>query len=385
MRAVQPLGLRIATGSLTAGLVLAACGSSGTTGSSNPTGSSGSSAAAAAVAKYYAPLTNYALPGTKLTVGKMLQGKTVWYIPTGQVVVPLANVALRQALGLVGVNLRECDGMLTPSGASSCIDEAVNAKPDAIITNAIATDFAPRGYAKIQAAGIPLLYVNEPYPSAQGTDSMAYLTFDLSLAAIIGADWIIADSGGKANVLVNEFTDSAVTIDPVEKGLIPEFKSKCPACNVYLVKSSGATLAQLSSAFSAALVQHPDVQYAFATINAGISSIVQGIRSSGKIDTIKVVTTNGGLSALQSIASSGSGGIKADIENGTLWLLGWYMADQVVRMLSGAPVVQNEALPTRVFDSTDIQGLPLTQDAAQSATWFGFDLNKVFSNAWGVG
>jgi ribose transport system substrate-binding protein len=77
---------------------------------------------------------------------------------------------------------------------------------------------------------------------------------------IAAADWIIADSGGKARVLINMSTDSPSTLSYVAAAQT-EFSAFCPGCRIVINQISSAGFSRIASSTRSALRKHPDTRY----------------------------------------------------------------------------------------------------------------------------
>jgi ribose transport system substrate-binding protein len=96
-----------------------------------------------------------------------------------------------------------------------------------------------------------------------------------------------------------------------------------------------------------------------------------------------VVSHDGTLAALQQLKA---GNYVAAEFGYNLDALAWYGADQVLRMMTGAPAVQNEQFPfRRLFDKGNVGELDLTGGGQSSGTWYGSaDYRAGFIQLWGL-
>src|SRR5918911_4382496 len=229
-----------------ASLALAACGSSSNDTSSGPGGGPGVDAAKAQVAELQKPITSFPPPGPPLKNVKSLAGKTVWYVPITEKVefFQAVTAGLRKALGKAGVKLRSCSGEANPSATAACVNQAVDARAGAIVLDAIPVAVAAQAFEAAKASDIPVLVTdqNPPPPRAPGAvkgigdDKLAYASFRAEEEMRGVADWIIADSNGKANVLVTELTDSPSTQQWIQRGAVGEYRKYCPGCVTNVAK-----------------------------------------------------------------------------------------------------------------------------------------------------
>lgn len=350
--------------------------------------SNGVTQAAATVAKYEKPSSFKPVGGPISGVKAKLAGKTVYYIPISQQVpiFPIIEAGLKQALSKVGAKLHVCDAGATPSGASSCISQAIADRAGAVITDSIPYGFAAQGFDHLEAHKIPILLADEPsagpHGPVAGNDKLAFLETNQTLVMSLSADWIIAHSHGKANVLVIEITDSPLTIQAITHGALAQFKSKCPGCTVNVVTESTANLQNLGSLVSSALLKDPSTNYVFSEFDTDVQPAVGGVVASNFSSKVEGVSSMGILGSMQMLKSgdflnedTGSDGI----------LDGWEYADQVFRMLLKKPVVQHEDTIHRIFTQQDIGKLALTPTGETNGSWYTTtNIQSTFEKLWGL-
>ena len=149
-------------------VTLAACGSSavrprhrqervGGATSSGPRGSSGSSGVAEAkklVASEEQPPA-FTGPTSKVDIAKA-KGKTVYYVSLTEEIPALHEwgVVLAQQLQAAGVTTQKCDAKGSPDGITTCLTQALAAKPAMIVAQALDTKFIASYIARAKAEGI---------------------------------------------------------------------------------------------------------------------------------------------------------------------------------------------------------------------------------------
>jgi ribose transport system substrate-binding protein len=373
-------------------LLVSGCGSSDDDKtSSGKGGGPGVEAAKRKVAELQKETTTYPEPGPPLKNVKSLAGKTVWYIPITEKVEFFQAVTsgLKTALGKAGVKLRSCSGEANPSATAACVNQAVQAKAGAIVLDAIPIAVAAQAFEGAKAAKIPVLVTDQdaPPPGAPGAvkgigdDKLAYASFGQRELAEGVADWIIADSNGKANVLVTELTDSPSTQAWVEQGAIAEYRKYCPGCKTTVAKINIAQLQLVPSKISSELVRNQDTNYVQPQFDAVAQPVQAGVQQAGFANKVKAASATGLLSGLQSVKDGGF--IKADVGIDYAYQ-GWAIADELFRMMLGKPPVE-ERIPHRLFTKENVGSLKLTPEAEASGEWFGpprFD--EMFAELWGL-
>lgn len=375
---------------LAAAALIAGCSSPATSaGKPSASSSPGVAKAEAQIATFEQPAV-FTPAGAALTgVRSALAGKTVYYVPISQQVpiFPVVETGLKQALATVGARLHVCDGSAGPAATTTCLNQAVTEHAAAVVTDSIPYGFAQQGFAALATHHIPVLLGDEPPVGAAGTpvagtDQLAFLETNQARAMSLSADWIIASSGGAADVLVVEITDSPLTVQAITGGALAQFRTLCPGCTVHLVRESTANLNDLPSLVSSALLKDPKIDYVFSEFDTDVQAALGGVVQTGRSSKVVGVSSMGILGSLQMLRTknflyedTGSDGI----------LLGWQYANQVFRMLLHQSVLQSEDIPQRVFTRANVASLDLTPAGQVSGSWYGSTSFKAaFAKLWGV-
>jgi ribose transport system substrate-binding protein len=378
-----------ATVAVATAVLAAACGSSTPSTSTPSSGTSGSGVvqAQAVVARESRPTTSFPPPGPPINV-RSLRGKSVWYIPLSLSVpvFAISNGTLQTALSKVGLTEHSCSAQATPSGTAACINQAVAANAGAIVTDAIPVALASNAFANAESHHIPVLVQDQLPPTGgpgtvrgSGDDKLAYQPLQAANLPEAAADWTIADSHGKANVLLEPYTDSPSTLSYMDS-TTALFKKLCPACTLSDQKIGIATASLAASQTSSALLSHPNVNYVLPEYDALDQGVEQGIQQAGFASKVKVATSAGDLPALQAIKAG-----KISVDAGEDFpYIGWADADEAMRMMLGKPVVK-ELPPLRLFTAANVGSLSLTPAAQASGSWYGSDeYMSMFEHLWGV-
>lgn len=350
--------------------------------SSSSGGSSGVAYAKAQTAKYEPLRTTFPAPGPALTgVKGKLTGKTVWYIPIflQAPIFTAESVALTEALKTAGATVHVCDAATNPSTADSCLKQAVSSHAAGIVTGAMDYSFASQAYAAAIAAKIPIVATDNDKPgSFPNSPDVRRLTIGGPVYAALGADWIIADSGGKAHVLyVADNSNAGVTQTTAVKG---EFTKQCPGCKLTVVNFSDPTIDKLPTAVSSAMTANPKIDYVFGGYDApsGIFALQGAKQVTGRKFTYLTVT--GQPPGLQRVAG---GQQAADPGVDTAETM-WNASDALLRMITGAKQVTY--LPAvRLFTKSNVPSDTKSSSAYAAGTWYsngGFA--AMYKKLWGV-
>lgn len=366
-------------------LLAASC----STGSSNDTGSSNSSSVPEAVkanVEKYKGLPSFTAPGPSVDVSK-LKGKSMFVIP----LVPnpfnesIQNT-MRDIAQRVGMKFTLYPNQGQASQWVQGMNQAITAKPDIIV---LSTAPDPRVLQpQLQAAkkaGIPVLVTHfyddsSPVPpQCEGCAAgvTALVTAPFNVAGKAAADWIIADSGGKANTLVIGGADilpSPATVDTVKQ----EFQTNCPGCKVTVANipvSEWNTKTQ--GEVQAALNKDPNINYVYPLYDAMVAGAVPAVQTLGRANSVKVVSYNGSPYVLRYIQQKNIAAM--DVGEDTVGI-GYASMDQAFRILNRMPTVP-ERTPIRIWDSTNVNdaGKP-----PKTGVGYGNALPDGFQKLWGL-
>jgi ribose transport system substrate-binding protein len=367
-------------------LLAAACGSSSSSGGSG-TSSTATSAAAkgvayakAEIAKYGAVPAAVTAPGPALKDEASLKGKAVWFVPLGIDIPYFAAVTAgaQAAAKAAGVDMHVCDGNLNPSTITTCMNQAVTSGAAGVIADGYTPGFVQPAVNNLAAHHIPL--VDADHAQGGGNDTFAYLGNNSYLQSQLAADWIIANSDGKADILAIENTEDPVTSSFILKGGIPQFTEHCPGCKLTVIKTTAEQLNLLPAEVDTALVQHPGIDYAFPEFDEDTGATISGLQQSPVGKHVKISSATALLPDLQRI-KDGSWQY-ADAGNNPAFV-GWAGLDQLMRMMLKMPPVNNEWVPVRVFDTSNIGSVSLTTGAFQSGAWYGdTTYQQMFEKLW---
>ncbi len=370
------------------GLALTAC----STGSSS-SGSSGGAAGGGAVSdavkanvERYKGLPTFTAPGPQVDISK-LKGKSMFVIP----LVPnpfnesIQNT-MREIAQKVGMKFTLYPNQGQASQWVQGMNQAITAKPDIIV---LSTAPDPRvlqpQLTAAKKAGIPVVvthFYDDSSPTPPDCEGCAagvtaLVTAPFNVAGKAAADWIINDSGGKANALVIGGADilpSPGTVDTVKK----EFQDSCPDCKVTVANipvSEWNTKTQ--GEVQAALNKDPTIDYVYPLYDAMVAGAVPAVQTLGRKGKVKVVSYNGSPYVLKYIQDSNIAAM--DVGEDTVGI-GYASMDQSFRILSGMQPV-DERTPIRIWDSTNVKdsGTP-----PRTGVGYGNALPDGFSKLWGL-
>ena len=356
-------------------LALAACGSSSSSSSSASSGSTGSTATNASspsssggVAAAQAQLQKYETAPTQITLNQPLKSAP----PKGKKLVMLAtndpnNVKLQQSLkslaSLVGWSYDQVSyDPANPATFGAAVDTAITKKANYIaeagipLTPSVINKVKQSGAKLVLTAVHPVTVTDPVIVDANGYDS------DHLMGTVL-ADFFVADSKGKGNVLV-EHIPSYPILGGFTDGFQAEVQSKCPDCKVKIINITLPDLAagKVPSIMVSALRSNPDANYMgfdvgpFAT---GINSALAAAGFAGKVKIIGEAADEGAVAALKSGQQTAWTGFSPIYST-------YVMMDAMLRNAEGMPidVKQSSIQPTQILTHDNI-----TSTVGSSSTW----------------
>jgi ribose transport system substrate-binding protein len=359
--------------------------SSPSSSSSSATTSGVSSQVSAAVSSYEDPVSSYSIPTTEITGLSKLKGKTVYYIP-GSEQVPEFSItgdAFTTALNTAGMHVVTCNGGFNPTDTSACVDQATSAGAAGIVLDGEPYQMVQNSLDAAKAKGIAIIIADQvPDPALEVTDKVDYLLGASVTMHQALVDWIIANSEGKAHILINEDTDSPSTLAWIQDYALPELTSGCSGCSYVINKISTANISLVPSSTSSALIANPSTQYVYSEFDSFLQSTQSGVQQAGYTSKVDGVSTTALLAGLRLLDSKDY--LYADAGDDFPYQ-GWATADEMFRMLLGM-ATPTEDIPMRLFTRENVSSVSLTEQAQDDGAWFGpTNFPAEWEKLWGEG
>jgi ribose transport system substrate-binding protein len=268
---------------------------------------------------------------------------------------------IRHAAEKLGWSVKVYDGGGTPNKQNAAILDAISSGADVIATIAIDPNLVQLSLAEAKKKGIPVVAgsngIDTPDPVNLTAPNGLGFVFDVSPDYItLGehmAQWIIADSHGKANVAL--FSDKEFpSIMAQEVGILKGF-SACKTCTVskqiYFTATQIAT--QLGQMTVDYVRTHPDVDYIYGAFDPPVAAQVAALMQAGMGKKVKIV---GALGNQQNINFIRQGHVQVADGAYDNEYMGWAIVDQTIRMLNKQPLADphGENLPFVVLDKTNL-------------------------------
>lgn len=350
--------------------------------------SSAGFAAADAVADakaYVAEITKPNPPWTGPTTGPAAQkDKTIVYVAADMRNGGVLGVSkgVEEAAAAIGWTVRVIDGQGSVSGRSGALQQAIALNPQGIILGSVDAKEQAELIKQAADAGIKIVGWHATASTGPAPDQNIFtnITTDPLEISRAAASFVVADSGGKAGVVI--FTDSVYEIAIAKSDIMAKVIKDCEGCKILSVEDT--PLAEASTRIpplTNALLQRFGDEWTYSlTINdLPFDFMASALQSAGKAPDgfpRNVSAGDGSEAAFQRIHQN-------YYQFGTvaepLSMHGWQAVDEMNRAFAGQPD-SGFVVPVHLF-------LPQNVSEDGGAT-FTFDPNNGYRNAykaiWGV-
>ncbi|GGX00624.1 substrate-binding domain-containing protein [Streptomyces lomondensis] len=283
---------------------------------------------------------------------------------------------VREAARVIGWDVRVIDGAGTPAGIQAAMSEAVALRPAGIVIGGFDPDSTAQQAARANAQRIPLIgwhAVPEPGPSRQ-PDLFTNVTTRVQDVARISAQWIIADSDGRAGVVL--ITDASIPFARNKSDLIRKELTSCQGVrllsveNIPIPDASSRTPREISSLLS----RFQDRWTHSVAINdlyfADAAPAFRAAGRKGSGPPFNIGAGDGDPSAFQRIDSEQ---YQAATVPEPLSLQGWQIVDEFNRAFSGRPA-SGYVAPVHIATADNSEG---------ATTWDPAGYREAYRKIWG--
>lgn len=371
------------------GGVLAACGSTSASSATATTAASQTAAIAGVVQAQKIVDQAMAPPswnGPTASVDTThLKGKSVWFVSLTEEAPALhewAGVAEAQ-LKKAGVSVQICDAKASPAGMSLCMQQAIAAKPTALVTVALDVAFIKKYIAQANSAGIKVITAQDGVPEIpQGTGAVAEVSFDYAQVGKVLGAWFAESSKCVGYPQIITSTSSPQPAAAEVGGITKEISALCPSSKPIPVVNSLITnwTTTLAPTVRSILTANPNISYMLPIYDDMTTFMNPAIQQLNLSRKIRVASFNATPVVMQNELAIKSS-LSADVGGPNEWY-GLALADQTFRVLAGAPVVANENIPLRLFTRKNIGSINIK---ANESTWYG-SVNYAcdYQKLWGM-
>lgn len=283
-------------------IVLAACGGSAAGGAATSKVDQAGLTRAKAAAKEV--LTRPTQIPNHTPIGKPIpKGKKIVFISAGTTTSDLEFNIIKSATDKLGWTLSQIANNGTPEQAKAAWEQILRQKPDGVIYSA-----TPRAYfnSELQQAAKEGIHVVACCTTDPSTNGLEYVISNLHQsppAFASMADWVIADSEGKANVLYVGLPTIPI-IKYVTAAFNTEMTKNCPSCHVdHLDVPLDALGKDVPTRIVASLRAHPKDKYVVLSIDGAMGpGLPAALRAAG-LTGIHTIGNGPTVTSLQYIGS----------------------------------------------------------------------------------
>ncbi len=381
---VRRTKLRLAAALLAAGAVATTAALVTTQAKAGPAGPTRTTAdvagAKAQIAKYKKiPTFDYT---GKPFDAKQAKGKTIFTIPisSGIPYILQTDQLMAAIAKRYGAKWIEFPNQGQPSQWVQGMNQAIQRKVDLIVLQgAPPPQLLGPQLAAAKKAGIKVLltHIIDPVEAAPaGVDVAVPAPFQQ--AARLEADWAIAQTNGKANVLVIT-SDEVLPTTGIKKALRAEFAKRCPTCKAKYVNVPVVDWAtKIGTEVKSALTADPGINYIIPIYDSMAFFAVPAVTEAGKVGKVRVATYNGTPDVLKFVI--GKNVVDMEVGENLDWLAHADM-DAAMRIVTGhkVPKKLNEQTPLRVFDASNVAQ---TGNPPKFSTGYGDAYKKGYARIW---
>jgi ribose transport system substrate-binding protein len=264
-------------------------------------------------------------------------GKTVDFVGCPITACQEVEQGLQSAASAVGWTVKVFNGGLTPATITAAWNSIVQTPGNAVAGVAILPDAAIQTQLDaLKAKNVPVAFVNSPSPVAAPVIVNFSSAPEFVLSGKLAADWIIADSDGKAKV--GYFTDLAYSslLSPIETAFTSEMHALCPGCSVDVQSVNYATGVgtTIPPAVVSFVQRNPSVHYIVFDVGDNTAGVAQALAAAGLASQVKIVTRDSDTPNVKAIAA----GTEAMGVTSESYEVGWRLIDALIRHVEGMAI-----------------------------------------------
>jgi ribose transport system substrate-binding protein len=290
---------------------------------------------------------------------------------------------IKAGAALVGAKGVGFDGKSSATEYSRGIEQAIQAHAAVILVGGIEPSLVGPALADAQKAHIPVIMANTQDPGPPRKDYppavKGIATHSFSWPGKAEADFVTADSNGKANIIFLSTSDIPHITVPEKDAFVNELKRVCPNCKVKIVDVPSSQWNQLQTKTPSLIRSNPDVNYIVPDFDGMVTFALAGVHSAGMQSKVKIVSFNATPSVMKALKA---GDVVVAETGGPNLLQGWAFADQALRVAAGYKPLPDIGIEDRLFTKENIDSIDLS---AQESTWYGAgDYQAAYKKLWGV-
>lgn len=310
-------------------------------------------------------------------------GKTLIWIECPTPGCVLVGNGITDAAAHLGWTVARIGHDLTPEGTAGAMAQAVAQNPDAVLISGSVNAFYEDSLATLNERGVPVIdssSVNEVGGAGNGIYGMVQGIPQTTAYGKILGSWMVADSGGDANVLVFNVPDVPV-LTGFNAGIGGVMAETCANCVVEIVDVSFADLlgGNVPGLVVSALQANPDADYVACGFGDLCIGVTGAIAEAGLADRVKLTGALPNAGDFAAIAAGEEAAFVAAPE----YMIGWRKVDILAAFFAGDDLTeaQTALLPMQVI-TPETTGI--VRDGA--GNYIGVaDYEAQFLARWGLG
>ena len=355
-------------------LPVAACGSGDDDGGSTGGGGATQEAVSDGVAHAqqqideYSKVPQFALADAEPVDVSSLKGKHIFNIPISSQIPFFVDTdkVMERIAKEAGLKFTEFRNDGTPNQWADGMNQAIAQKVDIInLQGSPDPKLLVPQLKRAKEAGIPVTITHFYQDGTQPPEEVlpyitGFSTVPFETVGRLLADWAIAKSDGKANVLVIT-ADEVSASEPITRALNDEFATQCPDCKVETINVPIAEWGtKIQPEVQSAITKNPNLDWVLPIYDGMSTAAGAGIQAAGKANEIKVASYNGTPAMLKQVADTPW--MDMDISESMAWL-GYANMDTIFRALAGQESIDEKA-PLRIMSKDNIAeaGTPPSPD-----------------------
>jgi ABC-type sugar transport system substrate-binding protein len=364
------------------GAATTAAGAATTSGGAATTAGSGGGGSGLEAAK--ADVAKYTKESSEIGVTKPLTGKppkkTIAWLECELESCPYETVGMKAATEALGWDLKVISSKSNDPGPA--MQQAIDAGVDFIASSGESPALYKAQAQAAQDKGIKILScydTTDPDPAKNLYTQCGDEAFVEKTGPLM-ANWAIADSEGKANVLIVNIPDFPVLVAEVD-AYKAEFKKNCPDCKLSELDVSIDDLVggKVPAAVASKLQSDSSINYVFNTFGSLPIGLTAALKSAGLLDQVKVYGQDSSKADLEEIVAGTMSAWSADPKAYAAWL----MVDAAARLSLNMPLDEERqaaALPTLIIQDKETAQKILDE----GGDWNPPNMAESFKKLWGV-
>jgi ribose transport system substrate-binding protein len=265
-----------------------------------------------------------------------------------------------------------------PEAVINAMNQAIDDKVAGIVIPGVTPEQITQPLKRAKSAKIPVM-INAAVIDATGMDGNGVIgntngSKQVSAGAELMAAWVIADSGGKANVAiftVNDFTSVKITSDTMKAYI----DKNCPDCKTQILPQATAAIGTQTPGAVVSLVQQdPSIDYVMFSFGSLASGVAAALKAANLDDRVKVVGTAPVEANFQGVID----GTEAAWGGWSSALQAWDCIDGLARYFVGDSTepANNQVGPLQIFDGDN--------RPANADPLFPSNFAELYSHIWKV-